>query len=183
MARKKTILKEHIIDGALRILKRDGINNLTARNVANELNCSTQPIYNEFNSMDGLKEDIVKQSDDILINKVFDDSNGTPNLQEVCERYVEFAASESPLFYSMYVNNHDYSSKLHHRLMDEVDSVIKNTYSDTKSTEDFWSNLYPLLYGLASLIAVDEIKLNDIDVSSRVKNYIKTAKELGSKSK
>lgn len=182
MARKKTILKEHIIDGALRILKRDGINNLTARNVANELNCSTQPIYNEFNSMDGLKEDIVRQSDDILINKVFDDSNGTPNLQEVCERYVEFAASESPLFYSMYINKHNYSSRLHKRLKEKLLSVCDNdTDHNDCSTDIFWSNLYPSLYGLASLIAIGEIQLDEIDVATRVENYIQIAEKLGSK--
>lgn len=182
MARKKTILREHIIDGAVRILKRDGINNLTARNVANELNCSTQPIYNEFNSMDGLKEDIVKQSDDILINKVFKDSKNDASLQEVCERYVRFAGSESPLFYSMYINKHDYSSQLHMRLKEELVSVFDNdTTRNNESTEIFWSNLYPLLYGLASLIAVGEIQMEDIDVSSRVANYIEIAEKLGSK--
>lgn len=182
MARKKTILREHILEGAIRILKREGINHLTARNVAKELNCSTQPIYNEFSSMDGLKQEIVKQSDDALINNVFKGSEEDVTLQKVCEHYIEFSALESPLFYSMYVNQHDFSKQLHERLYSELKDVIKKSYPDV-NVDQFWTNLYPLVYGLASLIAIGHINIVKIDVPERITQYIKLALELTNQSK
>lgn len=177
MARKKTIMREHILDGAVRILKRDGISSITARNVANELNCSTQPIYNEFNSMDGLKEEILKTSIDMIFDKVFSKDEQNQSLLAVSERFIAFAKGESPLFYSLYVNQHNYSQRLHEELYNNMEAVINE--SDVNSdSKTYWSNLYPLLYGLATLIALDNIELSDNEIKTRVKAYIETAKNL-----
>lgn len=178
MARKKTIMREHILDGAVRILKRDGIRSITARNVANELNCSTQPIYNEFNNMDGLKEEILKQSTGILIDKVFSKEDSDHSLQAVCERYIAFAKDESHLFYSLYVNQHVYSRRLHQRLWENMEPVIIESGIQEGAAEQFWSNLYPLLYGLATLIVAEEIETSKIDIPTRVGAYIQTAIDL-----
>src|SRR5699024_11800562 len=94
MARKKTIFKEQILEGAIRLLKRDGINNLTARNIADELKCSTQPIYNEYKNMGGLREEIVKHFDDILIDKVFDHFNEKITFEKIAENYILYASEE-----------------------------------------------------------------------------------------
>ena len=55
MSRKKVIVREQILKAAYEIVIHSNFHNLTARHVADKLNCSTQPIYLEFQNMDDLK--------------------------------------------------------------------------------------------------------------------------------
>lgn len=45
MARKKTITKDQILAAAFEVATTEGFSKFTARNIANKMNCSTQPIY------------------------------------------------------------------------------------------------------------------------------------------
>ncbi|BDP83738.1 hypothetical protein EfmAA610_09480 [Enterococcus faecium] len=56
MARKKTITREQILAAAYEVAATDGFTRFTARNIANKMNCSTQPIYLEFKNMDDLRQ-------------------------------------------------------------------------------------------------------------------------------
>lgn len=178
MARKKTIFKEQILEGAIRLLKRDGINNLTARNIADELKCSTQPIYNEYKNMGGLREEIVKHFDDILIDKVFDHFNEKITFEKIAENYILYASEESLFFYSMYINRHEFSNQLHRRLSELITESIQRLYPNVEDPRTAWLKLYPMLYGLASLIATEQIDINDIDVTKKVSSYINNVDEL-----
>ena len=59
MARKKSITDIQILDMAYQIVIESGFKVFTARNIARHLNCSTQPIYLEFNSMGELKKAVM----------------------------------------------------------------------------------------------------------------------------
>ena len=63
MARKKTITREQILVAAHQVISDKGFSHFTARNIATQMNCSTQPIYLEFKNMDDLKgEEMPKPS-------------------------------------------------------------------------------------------------------------------------
>lgn len=68
MARKKTIMKNDILNAAVNLAMRDGFQNFTARKIADELNCSTQPLYLEFECMDDLKHQSLLKSNLIYKN-------------------------------------------------------------------------------------------------------------------
>lgn len=61
MARKKTITREQILAAAYEVAATDGFTRFTARNIANKMNCSTQPIYLEFKNMDDLRQALFEQ--------------------------------------------------------------------------------------------------------------------------
>ena len=50
--------KEQIIESAIEIVRKNGIENLSARNIANNLNSSPQPIFSYFKNMDELKNSV-----------------------------------------------------------------------------------------------------------------------------
>ncbi|ELB47462.1 hypothetical protein OKE_03168 [Enterococcus faecium EnGen0043] len=62
MARKKTITREQILAAAYEVAATDGFTRFTARNIANKMNCSTQPIYLEFKNMDDLRQALLSRS-------------------------------------------------------------------------------------------------------------------------
>lgn len=50
-----TVTENQILDAAFELVRSRGIEQLSARNVAQALDCSPQPIYRAFGSMDGLR--------------------------------------------------------------------------------------------------------------------------------
>ena len=51
MARKESITKQMIIDGAFELLKKEGVEAVTARKLAAHIGCSTQPIFRVYENM------------------------------------------------------------------------------------------------------------------------------------
>ena len=51
MAAVKKINKEGILEAAYNLARREGIAAITARKLAKEISCSTQPIYENFVDM------------------------------------------------------------------------------------------------------------------------------------
>ncbi len=178
MARRKTIMKEHILKAAENLLKREGIDSLTARNVANELDCSTQPIYNEFKNMEQLKQEVIAGTEEFFTNKLSATAIENANLQSVCEDYIKFAEDESPLFRSMYMYKNAYSGDLHDNMGKTMIELIDKYTGASCDTLQLWKNLYPLLFGLASLVALGKVQTKDINLSDYVSAYIQTAVDL-----
>mgnify|MGYP002128688326 CR=1 FL=1 len=67
MARRKTITRDQILTAAHQVISEKGFSHFTARNIATQMNCSTQPIYLEFKNMNDLKEEAKKLKIDAVI--------------------------------------------------------------------------------------------------------------------
>ncbi len=67
MPLRSSFKKDAFIDAAFRIVRTKGWDNLTARSLAKELNCSTMPIYSYLKSMKNLYEELRKKAVDLLI--------------------------------------------------------------------------------------------------------------------
>lgn len=70
MPTKKKITRAAIVETALDILRRDGYECVNARSIAQSLNCSTQPIYSEFQSMERLKAELKKVAEQCYMDTV-----------------------------------------------------------------------------------------------------------------
>lgn len=104
MARRKEISKQRIFNAAYRLALKNGIDSLTARNIAKAVNCSTQPIYLEFENMDDLRMQVLKQ----MVHKL-----ETTTLQQIyVDRplidfdlsYIDFATDAPALFKSIFID-------------------------------------------------------------------------------
>jgi AcrR family transcriptional regulator len=67
MPRKETITKGMVLDAALAIAKKEGLEGLTARSIAKKLKCSTIPIYSQFRSMGDLEEEVLVTASSFLL--------------------------------------------------------------------------------------------------------------------
>ena len=56
MPPRKRIFREDILKAAVHLVQQEGASALSVRNIAKELNCSTQPIYSQFESMETLRD-------------------------------------------------------------------------------------------------------------------------------
>lgn len=104
MARKKEIDKQRILDAAYKLAVRGGIESLTARNIAKAVNCSTQPIYLEFENMQDLRNQVLARiSDELKSNTPQQNFTGEP-LIDLDLSYLYFAKEHVDLFRAMFVD-------------------------------------------------------------------------------
>lgn len=104
MARKKEIDKQRILDAAYKLAVRGGIESLTARNIAKAVNCSTQPIYLEFENMQDLRNQVLARiSDELKSNTLQQNFTGEP-LIDLDLSYLFFAKEHVDLFRAMFVD-------------------------------------------------------------------------------
>ena len=72
MANTTKITKEMILDTAFSIARREGLNSISNRRIAKELNSSIRPIYYQFKNTEELKTELGKKIDtyfyDYLLN-------------------------------------------------------------------------------------------------------------------
>ncbi|MGX7174314.1 TetR/AcrR family transcriptional regulator [Enterococcus ratti] len=103
MARKKTITKDQILAAAFEVATSEGFSKFTARNIANKMNCSTQPIYLEFKNMEELKQELLTQIYDYLKYEVFPVVHTGNTIIDLAFNYINFAIREKNLYNSLYL--------------------------------------------------------------------------------
>ncbi|MBQ4120914.1 MAG: TetR/AcrR family transcriptional regulator [Clostridia bacterium] len=62
MPPKVKVTKEDIIKTTLSLVREQGDAALNARNIANALGCSTQPIFSNFSTMDALRQAVIDEA-------------------------------------------------------------------------------------------------------------------------
>lgn len=104
MARKKEIDKQRILDAAYKLAVRGGIESLTARNIAKAVNCSTQPIYLEFENMQDLRNQVLARISDELKSNTLQQNFTAEPLIDLDLSYLYFAKEHVDLFRAMFVD-------------------------------------------------------------------------------
>ena len=94
MPKKATTTKEAMIDGAFCLIREQGYEALTVRNLASFLGCSTQPIMYQFPDTDILKDLAYQKADAFHSEYIL----AAEDLLEMGIRYVRFAQEEPQLF-------------------------------------------------------------------------------------
>ena len=101
MPPKVKIPREAIIEKAFELTKAYGFEKVTARLLANELKCSTQPVFHAFRNMEELKEEVYKRTqklfEETMLQQPFDTE--TPYFLSMGLKYVELAQNEKNLFH------------------------------------------------------------------------------------
>jgi AcrR family transcriptional regulator len=98
MPPKTVMTREHIIAGAIRVVRAGGPEALTARSVAGALGCSTQPIYSVFGSIDALVKATVDRALEILVAHQLPTPDPESAFLGIGLAYLDFSRSEPHLF-------------------------------------------------------------------------------------
>lgn len=183
MARKKTIMKSSILDTAYQVVRTEGFTGFTARNIANEMNCSTQPIYLEFKNMDDLKKELLVRIEEHLVENVFNQDRTEKPILNAALNYLYFAKEEPVFFRALYLENSLNAKKIH----DIAREVVIETFDEDKKTKDlddeekakvfglFWAGIH----GAASMIAQGLLELDEEEVEEYTAQTLKTGVKIG----
>lgn len=97
MPAKSSFAKDTFIDAAFKIVRAKGRDELSARSLAKELNCSTMPIYSYLKSMKKLDGELRKRAIDLLLTYQTTPRTGVAFF-DMGLGYVLFARQEKNLF-------------------------------------------------------------------------------------
>lgn len=104
MPPKVSFTREMVLDCAFAIVRREGLESLSARGIAEELGCSTRPVYCHFASMTVLEEAVMQKARqyalDYFVRRTGDSDSPFLNLGM---RYFHFSQEEPELFKLLYL--------------------------------------------------------------------------------
>lgn len=159
MPPKAKITKEDIIAASIDIVRENGADALNARSVAKKLNCSTQPIFSNYSSMDELKADVIDYANNIhneYLERAIQDNNYAPYIYKASGiYYIEFAKEERELFKLLFMR--DRSKEKIKDEKEEIEWIIKIISADTGLSLDeaymFHLQMWIYVHGIAVMFA------------------------------
>ena len=170
--------KDRIVKVAVKMVNESGWDSINARSLAARLKVSTKPLYRIYANMDEIKDDIYKeisrQYDEFLTSRI----DSKKALLTLCIAYVEFALEYKNLFISLFLSN-NLKWKSIENVLDEkwnqstiINLVNKHGYS-FEEAKNLFMNMWLYANGLATLIATNDITMDDQEVLIRLVKYYK----------
>ena len=109
MPPKAKFTKDEMINVALAITRRSGIETVTARKMATELGVSTRPIFTYFKSIDELKRAVHARAMCVYRERIKEGLNSDIPFLGIGMRYLGFAKDEPNLYKLLYLSSDKYS--------------------------------------------------------------------------
>ena len=107
MPPKVKITKEDIVKTAIELVRENGEGTVNARAIASALNCSTQPIFSNFATMEELLEEVVASAHGIYLGFLEREakSGDYPRYKSFGMAYIRFASEEKELFKLLFMRD------------------------------------------------------------------------------
>ena len=167
MPTKIKISKDMILEAAFEIVRKDGIEKLSNRELANKLKCSIRPIYYQFENVEEMQKELYKKIEKYFYNFLMDNVvEGVPKYKQIGINYIKFAKKEKKLFQILFVGElgltpSEFVSK-EGEDYEEIEKLIKiSTNLNGNDIKDFHTKMWIFCHGLATLVANNTISLTD----------------------
>ena len=169
MAPKNKFTKEEMVEAALRVVRANGIDALTAKTMADALGTSTQPIFTAFGSMDGIKKEVYAAAIRVY------DRYTEAGLQEripffgVGMQYIRFAREEPELYRLLFLTRAQDKSFSAMRSMQHLQALVRPTLMDiyriTEQEADlYFRDLWFVVHSLSTLIVTGDCPYSDREI-------------------
>ena len=160
MPAKNSFTREMLFNSAFKLVRAKGIDKLSARTLAQELKCSTQPIYSNFKSMGKLDMELRKKAADVLSKYQTTPRTGQVFL-DMGLGYVQFARRERHLFRFLYGGSKRGRSGGYGKTLKEIgfqnlllrmkeEPILEGL--DEKQMESVLTKMWIFVHGIAFLI-------------------------------
>ena len=164
MPPKVKTTKKEIISAALKIVRASGEQALNARNIALQLNCSTQPIFSNFATMDALRIEVVKSATALYQEYIQREVERAeyPSYKASGMAYIRFAKEEKELFKLLYMRNR--SAEVIPENDENFDKMVaivsKNLGLNAQDAKIFHLETWAYVHGIAVMFATDFLNLD-----------------------
>ena len=107
MAPRIKFTKEELIEAALTVVRKSGIEALTARELSAHLHVSPRPIFTHYDSMDDLKHDVCERAKQEYRTYIENGLKAPVPFLGVGKQYIRFAKEEPELYRLLFLTKPD----------------------------------------------------------------------------
>ncbi len=162
MPPKVKITKEDIIKTAVELVRANGEQAINARAIATALNCSTQPVFSNFASMEELQEAVVLAAYDLYLVflKSEAESGKYPQYKSFGMAYIKFAKEEKELFKLLFMCDRQSKGLTPTADFELSVQMIMNANGITKEkAELIHLEMWSFVHGIATMLATSFLSL------------------------
>ena len=160
MPKKVLFSREIILDKSFELFKEEGIEAISARNVAKILDASPAPIYKSIGSMEILKEELIKKAKTLFIEYLVKKRTGIKFL-DIGMGISIFAREEKQLFLQVFSKDNIEGSLIEEFLnliREEIKKDERLIKIDKEKQEELLVSCWVFAHGLSTLIATGFFK-------------------------
>ena len=170
MPPKAKITKQEIISTAIRLVRENGADAINARAIASALNCSTQPIFSNFASMDELQETLNVCAYQTYLEFIRQEveRGEYPPYKAFGMAYIRFAFEEKELFKLLFMcdrNGKELTPSPD--FTQSVEMIMKANGLTREKAELIHFEMWTCVHGIATMLATSFLSL-DRELISRI---------------
>lgn len=172
MPKQVSITKEIVDQTAFELVRTQGMQALTARSIAEQVGCSTQPIYKVYKNLDELREHIILMVTEFSGELIFHyDKTPLPFLNAGLG-YIHFAATEKVLFRVFTIENH-LGSPVFGPLEDPylyglMEDLLGDSPLNPEERRELFLNTMIYTNGLAHMAYAGQLEMTEKQVAERL---------------
>lgn len=168
MARPTTFTKRDVLEAAIRIVRRDGEEALSARSLGKEIGCSSSPMFTLYENMDLLRSEVRREASRVFAEYVDECLNYVPAFKEYGLRMIHLAKEEKNLFKMIFFSPETTFDNFGKSLNVCRDAIIRQ-YGITKEQSTLLlESMQAFTLGLAMLCQSGALNLSDDEIGDRL---------------
>ena len=169
MPPKAKFTKKQITDVALQIVRDEGVEKLTSRNLGKKLGSSACPIFTVFSSMEEVEKAMEEAAKAIYKGYVEEGLKQDIPFRGVGEQYIRFAENEPRLFQMLFMSETATSLDQIIPILDEnyakvLNSVMLPYGLDQTTAEQLYRHLWIYTHGIACLCATKTCRFSEKEI-------------------
>ena len=163
MAPRIKITKEDIIETALDLIRENGEASLNARAIAHSLDCSTQPIFSNFATMEELQREVIHAAYEVYLNFLHDEvTRGRyPQYKAFGMAYIRFAKEERELFKLLFMRDrHGEDMSPTSDFEASVEMIMNANDVSRKTASLMHLEIWTCVHGIGTMLATSFLDLD-----------------------
>ena len=169
MAPKNKFTKEEMVEAAIRVVRDQGIDGLTAKTLADELGTSTQPVFTAFGSMDAVRQEVYAAAVRVYDGYVSAGLKEKIPFFGVGMQYIRFAREEPELYRFLFLTRTQEQEYSAMRSMRHLQALVRPTLVNVYHITDeeaalYFRDLWFVVHSLSTLIVTGDCPYSDREI-------------------
>lgn len=178
MAPKQKISREQLLENAFMIAEKHGIEAVTSRTVAAASDCSIQPVFSHFPTMEELRQAVFDYACDKFVAEILAFEGMPDFLPRTTKWMLDLARYRPNLFTMLYLSKGFKENKLLDIMMsyksnERMTAKMAELYGlDETACYDILMRSFLLLMGISSMICVNGTDISDSEAADMMKRTV-----------
>jgi len=181
MPPKVRITRQEIISAAVDLVRSGGADALNARSIAAALQCSTQPVFSNFTTMEELRQSVICAAEQLFqqfLNYEIE-SGQYPPYKASGMADIRFAKEETQLFRLLYMRDRTAENVSdENTLFQQMTAMVhSHTRASGEHASLFHLEMWSCVHGIAAMIATGYLELDSDLISQMITDVFQGLKK------